>query len=82
MLMAVNRHTEMLEGEVPFEATVRFRTIGDATETAAVASSAFTVEDIVAETSVGAAHRARRHPRRRPHLRGGPLEDRKRQGYF
>ena len=42
----------MLEGEEPFEALVRFRTIGDATCTAAVESSAFTVEDIVAETAV------------------------------
>ncbi len=52
MLMAVNEHVEMLDGEEPFEATVRFRTIGDTTCTAAVESAAFTIDDIVAETSV------------------------------
>jgi sulfate adenylyltransferase subunit 2 len=81
MLMAVNRHTEMLEGEVPFEATVRFRTIGDATCTAAVASSAFTVEDIVAETSI-ARVTERGATRADDRISEAGMEDRKRQGYF
>jgi sulfate adenylyltransferase subunit 2 len=81
MLMAVNRHTEMLEGEVPFEATVRFRTIGDATCTAAVASSAFTVEDIVAETAV-ARVTERGATRADDRISEAGMEDRKRQGYF
>ena len=81
MLMAVNRHTEMLEGEVPFEATVRFRTIGDATCTAAVASSAFTVEDIVAETAV-ARITERGATRADDRISEAGMEDRKRQGYF
>jgi sulfate adenylyltransferase subunit 2 len=81
MLMAVNRHTEMLEGEVPFEATVRFRTIGDATCTAAVASSAFTVEDIVAETAV-ARVTERGATRADDRISEAGMEDRKKQGYF
>jgi sulfate adenylyltransferase subunit 2 len=81
MLMAVNRHVRMLEGEQPFEATVRFRTIGDATCTAAVESSAFTVEDIVAETSV-ARVTERGATRADDRISEAGMEDRKREGYF
>ena len=81
MLMAVNRHVRMLDGEVPFETTVRFRTIGDATCTAAVASSAFTVEDIVAETSV-ARVTERGATRADDRISEAGMEDRKRLGYF
>ena len=42
----------MIDGEEPFHETVRFRTIGDATCTAAVESVARTVADVVAETAV------------------------------
>ncbi|HEX4983782.1 MAG TPA: sulfate adenylyltransferase subunit CysD, partial [Ilumatobacteraceae bacterium] len=52
MLMAVNPFIDMLDGEESFEAMVRFRTIGDATCTAAVDSAAVTIDDVVAETSV------------------------------
>ena len=79
MLMAVNRHVRMLEGEEPFEATVRFRTIGDATCTAAVASSAFTVEDIVAETAV-ARVTERGATRADDRISEAGMEDRKRLG--
>jgi sulfate adenylyltransferase subunit 2 len=81
MLMAVNRHVRMLEGEEPFEATVRFRTICDATCTAAVASSAFTVEDIVAETAV-ARVTERGATRADDRISEAGMEDRKRLGYF
>ena len=65
----------------PFEAVVRFRTIGDATCTAAVASSAFTVEDIVAETAV-ARVTERGATRADDRISEAGMEDRKRQGYF
>src|SRR5919109_228619 len=42
MLLAVNRHVELRDGEEPFEALVRFRTVGDATCTGCVESSAAT----------------------------------------
>ena len=65
----------------PFEALVRFRTIGDATCTAAVESSAFTVEDIVAETAV-ARVTERGATRADDRISEAGMEDRKRLGYF
>ena len=79
--MAVNRHVRQLEGEEPFEALVRFRTIGDATCTAAVESAAFTVDDIVAETAV-ARVTERGATRADDRISEAGMEDRKRQGYF
>ena len=79
--MAVNRHVQMLDGEEPFEATVRFRTIGDATCTAAVESAAFTIEDIVAETAV-ARVTERGATRADDRISEAGMEDRKKQGYF
>jgi sulfate adenylyltransferase subunit 2 len=81
MLMAVNPHVTMLDGEEPFEAMVRFRTIGDATCTAAVESTATTVDDIVAETSV-ARVTERGATRADDRISEAGMEDRKRQGYF
>ncbi len=81
MLMAVNEHVEMLEGEEPFEATVRFRTIGDTTCTAAVESAAFSIDDIVAETSV-ARITERGATRADDRVSEAGMEDRKRKGYF
>ncbi len=81
MLMAVNKHVRRREAETPFEATVRFRTIGDATCTAAVASDASTVIDILAETSV-ARLTERGATRADDRISEAAMEDRKRQGYF
>ena len=81
MLMAVDRHVPMADGEVPFEATVRFRTIGDATCTAAVDSSAATVEAILAETAA-ARVTERGATRADDRISEAGMEDRKRQGYF
>ncbi|WP_116995523.1 sulfate adenylyltransferase subunit CysD [Desertimonas flava] len=81
MLMAVNEFVSRRESEVPFEATVRFRTIGDATCTAAVSSTAATVADIVAETSV-ARLTERGATRADDRISEAGMEDRKRQGYF
>jgi sulfate adenylyltransferase subunit 2 len=81
MLMAVNEHVEMLPGEEPFEATVRFRTIGDTTCTAAVESAAYTVDDIVAETAV-ARITERGATRADDRVSEAGMEDRKRKGYF
>jgi sulfate adenylyltransferase subunit 2 len=81
MLMAVNEHVQMLDGEEPFEATVRFRTIGDTTCTAAVESAAFTIDDIVAETSV-ARITERGATRADDRVSEAGMEDRKRKGYF
>ena len=81
MLMAVDRHVARRDDEVPFETSVRFRTIGDATCTAAVESTAATVADIVAETSV-ARLTERGATRADDRISEAGMEDRKRQGYF
>jgi sulfate adenylyltransferase subunit 2 len=81
MLMAVNQHVARRPNEVPFTAMVRFRTIGDATCTAAVESAAVTVVDIVAETAV-ARLTERGATRADDRISEAGMEDRKRQGYF
>ena len=79
--MAVNPFIDMLDGEESFEAMVRFRTIGDATCTAAVESAAVTIDDVVAETSV-ARVTERGATRADDRISEAGMEDRKRQGYF
>jgi sulfate adenylyltransferase subunit 2 len=81
MLMAVNQHVRRREAERPFEATVRFRTIGDATCTAAVESDASTVADVLLETSV-ARITERGATRADDRISEAGMEDRKRRGYF
>ena len=60
---------------------MRFRTIGDATCTAAVESTATTVADIVAETAA-ARMTERGATRADDRISEAGMEDRKRQGYF
>jgi sulfate adenylyltransferase subunit 2 len=60
--------------------TVRFRTIGDATCTGAVLSTASTLEEIIREVaSARQTERGNRHDDKRSET---AMEDRKRQGYF
>ena len=81
MLMAVNPHVQMLPGEEAFTESVRFRTVGDATCTAAVRSVATTVGEIVAETAV-ARITERGATRADDRISEAGMEDRKREGYF
>jgi sulfate adenylyltransferase subunit 2 len=81
MLLAVNRFIEPTAGENPFEATVRFRTIGDATCTGCVESDAATTAEIVAE--VAAARLTERGATRADdRISEAGMEDRKKEGYF
>jgi sulfate adenylyltransferase subunit 2 len=81
MLLAVNRFIEPANGEVPFEAMVRFRTIGDATCTGCVESSAATPEQVVIE--VAAARMTERGATRADdRISEAGMEDRKKEGYF
>jgi len=81
MLLAVNRHVEMRDGEEAFDATVRFRTVGDATCTGCVESSAATAEDVVAE--VAATRLTERGATRADdRISEAGMEDRKKEGYF
>jgi sulfate adenylyltransferase subunit 2 len=81
MWMAANPWTPMIEGEQLVTKTVRFRTIGDATCTAAVESAAFTIDDVLAETSV-ARVTERGATRADDKISEAGMEDRKRKGYF
>jgi sulfate adenylyltransferase subunit 2 len=81
MLMSVSPFVERRASEEPFEATVRFRTVGDATCTAAVESTAPTADDVVAETMV-ARITERGATRADDRISEAGMEDRKRTGYF
>jgi len=66
--------------EQPDEMTVRFRTIGDATCTGAVISTASSLQDIINEVaSARLTERGNRHDDKRSE---SAMEDRKRAGYF
>ncbi len=81
MLYAVSDHVELMDGETPFEASVRYRTVGDMSCTGAVQSEAHSLEDVVAEI---AASRITERGETRADDRAteAAMEDRKREGYF
>ncbi len=81
MWMAVTDFLQPEPNEVVEEQMVRFRTVGDATCTAAIESSASTVDDIIAETSV-ARVTERGATRADDRMSEAGMEDRKRTGYF
>ena len=81
MLMAVTEFLPPDEGAQVTEETVRFRTVGDATCTAAIASVARTVDEVIAETAV-ARVTERGATRADDRVSEAGMEDRKRQGYF
>ncbi|MEV4773720.1 sulfate adenylyltransferase small subunit, partial [Micromonospora humida] len=81
MLYAVNEFFTPRAGEEPFTARVRYRTVGDASCTAAVRSDADTVEkviDEVASTRITERGATRGDDR----VSEAAMEDRKREGYF
>ena len=81
MLMAVTDFLQPGEGEEVFEATVRYRTVGDATCTAAVESSAATLDEIIAEVAASRITE-RGATRADDKFSEAAMEDRKREGYF
>jgi sulfate adenylyltransferase subunit 2 len=81
MLLAVNRFVTPEPGETPFQATVRFRTIGDATCTGCVESAAADASQVVVE--VAAARLTERGATRADdRISEAGMEDRKKEGYF
>ncbi|MEV4317038.1 sulfate adenylyltransferase subunit CysD [Actinocrispum sp. NPDC049592] len=79
MLLA---HTRFLEpAEEPYEALVRFRTVGDATCTGCVESAAETPEAVVAEIAVTRVTE-RGATRADDRISEAGMEDRKKEGYF
>jgi sulfate adenylyltransferase subunit 2 len=81
MLMAVSPFLPRLPHERSFVETVRYRTVGDMTCTAAVRSSAKTVEEIIAEVAT-ARVTERGASRADDQFSEAAMEDRKREGYF
>jgi sulfate adenylyltransferase subunit 2 len=81
MLLALSEWVTAQPGEEVRRETVRFRTVGDATCTGAVRSSAATAEEIIRETSV--THISERGATRADdRFSETAMEDRKREGYF
>jgi sulfate adenylyltransferase subunit 2 len=81
MLYAVNEFIRPRDGEHPFRATVRYRTVGDANLTAAVRSEATTVEEVIAEIAV-TRMTERGATRGDDKVSDAAMEDRKKEGYF
>jgi sulfate adenylyltransferase subunit 2 len=70
-----------MDGEEIEELQVRFRTVGDATCTGCVESSAATVEDVIAEVAVTRLTE-RGATRADDRISEAGMEDRKKEGYF
>jgi sulfate adenylyltransferase subunit 2 len=80
MLWADSEYLNKEADEIPFEATVRFRTVGDMTCTAAVASDATDIDVIIEEIlSAEISERGARIDDKRSEA---AMEKRKQQGYF
>ena len=81
MLLALSEWVQPRDGEQIETRTVRFRTVGDATCTGSVESSASTIEDIIAETATSTISE-RGATRADDKFSETAMEDRKREGYF
>lgn len=81
LLMADSDYINRQEDEEVFEATVRFRTVGDMSCTGAFESTATTVEEIITEVSTTRITE-RGASRADDNTSEAAMEDRKRQGYF
>jgi len=81
MLYATNPYLELMDGEAPFEASVRYRTVGDMTCTGAVRSDAATLEHVIAEIAATRITE-RGETRADDRVTEAAMEDRKREGYF
>ncbi|MBG82223.1 MAG: sulfate adenylyltransferase subunit CysD [Chloroflexi bacterium] len=81
MLMAVGDVMQPLMNEELRLATVRFRTVGDMTCTAAIESFARTPAEVIAETAITTVSE-RGESRADDRVSDAAMEDRKRQGYF
>ena len=81
MLYATSPFITLIDGEEPFTASVRYRTVGDMSCTGAVRSTANTLPDVVAE--IAATNITERgETRADDRATEAAMEDRKREGYF
>jgi len=81
MWLAVGTFVQPRDGETVERRTVRFRTVGDASCTGAVDSSADTLAAIIAEVAVANVSE-RGATRADDRFSETAMEDRKREGYF
>jgi sulfate adenylyltransferase subunit 2 len=81
MLYAMSPYVQLVEGEAPFEASVRYRTVGDMTCTGAVRSHATTLPEVVSEIAATRITE-RGETRADDRVTEAAMEDRKREGYF
>ena len=81
MLLAATRFLSLVDGEVPYDATVRFRTVGDATCTGCVESTAATASEVVSEVAATRVTE-RGATRADDRISDAGMEDRKKEGYF
>ncbi|HUZ55963.1 MAG TPA: sulfate adenylyltransferase subunit CysD [Streptosporangiaceae bacterium] len=81
ILLADHPHVSRSDSEAPYDAMVRYRTVGDITCTGAVESPAATLAEVIAEI---AATRITERGQTRADDRASEasMEDRKREGYF
>jgi sulfate adenylyltransferase subunit 2 len=81
MIYAVSPYIELLPGEEPYTASVRYRTVGDMSCTGAVQSTAATLDEVV--TEIAATRITERgETRADDRVSEAAMEDRKREGYF
>jgi sulfate adenylyltransferase subunit 2 len=81
MLYAVSAAVELLDGEVPFTTSVRYRTVGDMSCTGAVESAAADLDSVVAEIAKTRITE-RGETRADDRVSEAAMEDRKIAGYF
>src|SRR3954452_19274545 len=81
MLMGLGDFLHAVEGEEPFETTVRYRTVGDMSVTGAVESAATDAESVVAEVAASRITE-RGATRADDRFTEAAMEDRKKEGYF
>jgi sulfate adenylyltransferase subunit 2 len=81
MIYAVSPFVELLPGEEPYTAAVRYRTVGDMSCTGAVQSTAATLDEVVIEIAATRITE-RGETRADDRVSEAAMEDRKREGYF
>jgi sulfate adenylyltransferase subunit 2 len=81
MLYAASDFLDRVDGETPFNASVRYRTVGDMTCTGAVRSEARELDDVIAEIAATRITE-RGETRADDRVTEAAMEDRKREGYF
>ncbi|HEX2410741.1 MAG TPA: sulfate adenylyltransferase subunit CysD [Solirubrobacteraceae bacterium] len=81
MLYAVSEFIERVDGEDPFTASVRYRTVGDMSCTGAVRSDATSLDDVIEEIAATRVTE-RGQTRADDRVSEAAMEDRKREGYF